>query len=123
MPNVARLVQMAVKYGPVAAAAGKKAYGSVEPQVRAYLLARKVDGWIVDWPSSHGTVVFVLDRRGKRVVDGFPRDDVRLHDEVLATPPEQRTHHADHWLHAVADRARDVGDKVRHLGPGGTPDR
>lgn len=120
MPNVARLARLAVKFAPVAAAAGKRAYGSIEPQVRAFLLARKVDGWIVDWPSSHGTVVFVLDRRGKRVVDGFPRDDARLHAEVLAADPAQRTHHRDHWLHGVTERARDVGDRVRHLGPGGT---
>lgn len=119
MPSVSNLARLAVKYGPAAAAAGRKAYGSVEPQVRAFLLARKVDGYLIDWPSSSGTVVFVLDRRGRRVVDGFPRDDVRLHDEVLAAPAEQRTHHRDHWLHGVTERARDVSDRVRHLGPGG----
>ncbi len=115
MPSVTRLVQLAAKYGPVAAAAGKKAYGTVEPQVRAYLLAQKVDGHLVDWPSSHGTIVFVLDARGKRVVDGFPQDDPRLHREVLAGDPAQRIHHRDHWLAGVLERARTAGTYVAQL--------
>lgn len=118
MPAVRSLVRLAAKFGPVLYEGGRRAYAKLEPQVRAFLLAEKVDGYLVEWPASEGTYVFVLDRRARRVVDGFPHPAPHLHDQVLAADPSRRTHHRDHWLHQVRERAAGVGERVRHLGPG-----
>lgn len=118
MPSIGPLVRLATRYGPIVYTQGQKAYHRVEPQVRAYLLAQQVDGYVVEWPASDGTYVFVLDARGRKVVDSFPHPAPHLHAAVLAADADRRIHHLDHWLHRVTDRAKAAGETVRRLGPG-----
>jgi hypothetical protein len=118
VPNVARLVKIALKYGSTAYVAGRAAYHKVEPQVKAYKLAEQVDGSIVDWPAADTTYHVVVDRAGEQVVGSFPPAPPSTHEAVLAADPTKRVHHRDHWIHAAKQRARDAGETIKRLTPG-----
>lgn len=121
MPNVAPLVRAAMKYGPVAYAAGRKAYERVEPQVRAYRLAQQVDGYVVDWPAADTTYHVVLDAGARTVVDSFPPAPAHIESAVLTADAATRTHYRDHWVHEAKRRAKAAGETVKRITPGLTP--
>jgi hypothetical protein len=123
VPAFGPLARGAWKYAPVVLEAARQVDRKVRPHIRAYQLARSVDGFVGSWTDGEGTHWVVFPSRAGKPLRAFPpltdaelavvhrqldRDKLRSHREL----PEE----------AVRSRAEQAGQlPARLLGRGDGP--
>jgi hypothetical protein len=119
-PALGPLARGAWRYAPVVLEAARQVDRKVRPHIRAYQLARSVDGFVGSWTDGDGTHWVVFPSRAGKPLRAFPpltdaelavvhrqldRDQLRSHREL----PEE----------AVRSRAEQAGQlPARLLGRG-----
>jgi hypothetical protein len=79
-PAFGPLAKGAWKFGPVAIEVARQLDRKVRPHVRAYQLARSVDGYVASWTDGDGTHWVVFPSRTGKPLRAFPE----LTDKELA---------------------------------------
>ena len=112
-------LRYAVRYGPVVLEVARQVDRQLRPHVKAYRLARAVDGFVANWTAAHAHWV-VFPTRDGWPVQAFPA----LSDDILTTIARELDrgtlrHHSELLEAKLKDRTERVAqapvDVVRRL--------
>jgi hypothetical protein len=116
MPAFGRAARLAFKVAPIALEVARQVDQKVRPHVRAYNLARAVDGVVGSWTDQDGTHWVVFDEVDGRPLQAFPPlSEAQM--ALVATELDRGTlqHHSDLPEATVRDRIGRVGDRSSAL--------
>jgi hypothetical protein len=116
MVAVGPMVRTAIKFAPLVLEAARQLDQKVRPHLRAYQLARSVDGVVGSWTIDDGTHWVVFDHDRGRPLQAFP-SLTAAELERAGREVDRRTlkPHTDLPEHALRERLETAGDATANL--------
>jgi hypothetical protein len=125
-PAFGPLARRTWKLAPVALEVARQADRRIRPHIRAYQLARSVDGYVGSWVDGEGTHWVVFPSRSGRPLDAFPplsdaqlsvvhrqidRDKLRSHRELPEEAVRSRAVRAGQLPSRLLGRGDEAGER------------